>query len=317
MSELRTLFGPEDIRPFYPEIVPMYQKAFAGEPWYEVSKCVADESAVRKCIGGFSALTVGTMCDLCGSCPARSAYEYGELVSRFEIIGASRPTVWYTERNEQGLTLAAVAWKANAERIATEKYSDKPMMNAWLNKLLPKDVSQPDRRWSKDFFDDRHDVPNLENVAWLDEVFADNSIKPSGNLNKFGSMCMGMAEVLNVEFVAFRTINPKMIRASIKTFGDKAQILLAGKETPDRRDFVLIDTMFEDTRTIGWYGNDKSFAERKLSSEVSVSGICRSSAKDFTKAVAKEARDYVMERSEPRQSTRGTTRSIGEGSPFS
>lgn len=221
-------YRPNEIRPLYGEIVPAYQAAFAGEPWYEVSKC-ADQ--FQRCVGGLSSLVVGAACDLCGNCPALPAYEADELVMRFESLAVSRPTTWYVEQNSVGVTLAAIAWKAEPKVIASEKYSDVPVMEDWLNEELGSDE-----------------------VMWLDEVFANKELKPKGNLRNFGKFVTGLAEMLDTTTVAYRTINPAMIWQPMQCFGRDARVY-AGEwdrsklrrsvnisdTVPDRRDFIAIN----------------------------------------------------------------------------
>jgi hypothetical protein len=216
---MKEFFNPEQAKFLYPKIVPVYQAAFAGEPWFEVSKC-ADDAEVKRCIGGFSALAVGEICELCGNCPLRSAYETEELVSRFESLAGTRPTAWYLEGNEQDITLAAIAWIKTPLEIVEERYPDNPKMADWATSILGKDK-----------------------VIWLDEVFADKSKKPSGNLSNFGTMCRGFANNFSNSAIAFRTINERMIAAAKRDFPFTAKIFKREMEVPDRRDFVTLQAV--------------------------------------------------------------------------
>lgn len=214
MSE-SNFYMPEAVKALYGEIIPAYQSAFAGEPWYEVSRC-ADQ--LQRCVGGLTSLAFGAYCDLCGSCPTLPAYDADELVKRFDDLAASRPTTWYVEENGQGITLAAIAWKANSAVIADEKYGDAPEMLEWLNTELGSDE-----------------------VTWLDEVFANKDLKPSGNLQNFGKFVAGLAEMLGSQTVAYRTIEPRMLTAPVRDFGRAASIYARQQNVPDRRDFVVIN----------------------------------------------------------------------------
>lgn len=208
-------YTPDGVKPLYGEIVPAYQAAFAGEPWYEVSKC-ADQS--QRCVGGLSSLAVGASCELCGSCTTNPAYEAEELANRFNDLATLRPNTWYVEQNGQGVTLAAIAWKANSAVIADEKYSDVPEMAEWLDEVL-----------------------GSNEVMWLDEVFANKDLKPRGNLQNFGKFVTGMAEMLDSRIVAYRTIEPRMIAVLGRDFGQAASIFTRQLSVPDRRDFVVIN----------------------------------------------------------------------------
>ena len=213
---MKEFFNPGQARFLYPEIVPVYQAAFAGEPWFEVTRCV-DGAQIKRCVGGFSALAAGETCEMCGNCPIKSAYEKEELVSRFESIASTRPTAWYLEGSEQGITLAAIAWVKTPSEIAQERYSDSPKMSDWITSTIGND-----------------------GIIWLDEVFADKSKKPSGNLSNFKTMCEGFANTFSNETIAFRTINERMVAVAKRDFPFTAKIFRKEIEVPDRRDFVLI-----------------------------------------------------------------------------
>lgn len=207
-------YSPEAVKPLYDEIVPAYQSAFAGEPWFEVSKCV--DTRLR-CIGGLSSVAVGSACDMCGARLKLPAYEPGELIDRFEQLASSRPTAWYAEQTDEGVSLAAVSWKAKPSLIAEEKYRNTPAMADWIEQTL-----------------------GVEEVGWLDEVFANKALRVSGNLRNFGAMCNGFMERLGTDTIAFRTINERMIAASNRDFGEQAAVFERAMDVPDRREFVVL-----------------------------------------------------------------------------
>lgn len=207
-------YTPEQVRPLYEELIPTYQAAFASEPWSEVSKC-ADRQA--RCASGLSSVAVGSLCTVCELSPSRAAYEKNELIERFDTLGQSRPTAWYIEQNQAGLTMAAVAWRARPSEIAREKYSDVPAMGVWIAEKL----------------DD-------EPVMWLDEVFANRERKPRGNLKNFGQFVTGLCTTLECAMVAYRTVEPRMTITAERIFNENASVLRREIQVPDRRDFVII-----------------------------------------------------------------------------
>ncbi|OGL31122.1 hypothetical protein A3F37_01950 [Candidatus Saccharibacteria bacterium RIFCSPHIGHO2_12_FULL_41_12] len=206
--------SPAEIRKYYDEITKAYQIAFAGPPWFEVSKCTDD---LRRCEGGFSALDVGDFCTKCQQCTQEPAYLEADLVSKFDEISATRPSRWYLEFCEENVALASLAWRAGSEQIADEKYDNKPEIKAWLANQLPRD----------------------RDVIWLDEVFANKSIRPDRNLNNFTAMISLFMRELNLPLLAYRTINPQMVSGA-ERFGSNARIFAREKDVPDRRDFVII-----------------------------------------------------------------------------
>lgn len=206
--------NPGEIRKYYSEITNAYQIAFAGPPWYEVSKCV---DAEQQCEGGFSDQEVGDFCTKCQLCTQEPAYVGSDLVSRFDEIGESRPSRWYLEFCEEKVALAGLAWRASVGQIIDEKYDDRSDIRAWLINQLPFD----------------------QDVIWLDEVFANKSIRPDRNLDNFVEMARTFMKELALPQLAYRTINPQMLSGA-KRFGSNVRIFSREKDLPDRRDFVII-----------------------------------------------------------------------------
>jgi len=209
MSELGKFYKEGEID--LPAIVPAYQEAFSGWPWFEVSKC-ADSYDLQRCAGGLSRTALSEICVTCGNQPNQSAYEPRELIERFQTLEATKPTSWYVESVDEKPALVALAWTALPEDIALEKYSDVPKMQDWLVDTL-----------------------GSEPVIWLDEVFADKTVRPVGNLTNFRYMCKGFMTALNNIQLAYRTISPAMIRAAETNFGVKP-----ANNIPDRRSLLKI-----------------------------------------------------------------------------
>lgn len=257
MSECN-FYSPEEARPLFGEIVPAYQEAFIPEPWKEVSKC-PDE--LQRCVGGLSSVSIGSLCSVCEICPTRPAYEEAELVERFDALAESRPTAWYVEQGDNGLTLAAIGWKASPLTIATEKYPNAPKMEDWLRQKFSSPLQRLASRFSRSLKEPQ--------IMWLDEVFANKKLKSKGNLQNFGKFVVGLAEMLDVELVAFRTIEPRMTYATKRDFGNNATIFKRDKEVPDRRDFVIVNTMdFEPVLTTPKMVGFTDMSYRKVSKQL-------------------------------------------------
>lgn len=226
MKEYGKMYVPNEVKDLYPAISAVYQQAFSGEPWFEVTKC-EDQNTPQGCVGGFSNLNLNQFCEVCKVLTTKPAYETDELIKKFDYLSKTRPTRWYLEKENGEITMAAVAWKAVPFTIFTERYADVPEMKSWLNSQY----------WGND-------------IVWLDEVFADKSKCPSGNLKNFRGMCQAFAQDLNCDTLAFRTINPRMITAVKNNFPDKlnqvtgrGEIYRANIDVPDRRDFVIVSRM--------------------------------------------------------------------------
>lgn len=205
-----SFYRGEQVRPFYGLVVPAYQRAFAGWPWHEVSKCA---DADQQCVGGLSKLAVGHYCQTCNARTAQPAYEADELCDRFDRLAAIRPVSWFLEGNGQGVNLFALAWRATPAQIAEDKYGDVPEMKYWLEDTL-----------------------GDEPIVWLDEVFADKQVQPVGNLRNFKPLCDGFLRQLGSSVLAYRTITPQMVTAARSNFG-----VTPASDAPDRRNFIKID----------------------------------------------------------------------------
>ena len=210
-------YRPQQIAELYPDIGEVYKTAFAGEPWYEVSTCRQPNLADSQCNDGLSPLPIGQLCTDCNQCTLQPAYTTEALVEKFTAIAAAKETDWYIEMVDNRIAVSALAWVSDARTIATEKYANNPAMEPWLQENLP------------------------EQFIWVDEVFADKQVRPTGNLVNFSSMVAGFAERLQNSFVAYRTITPLMVAAGRRIGG-----LICepgdGSQLPDRRSFVRINT---------------------------------------------------------------------------
>lgn len=216
-------YTPNQARGIYGEIVPVYQWAFEGPPWNEVSKCVDSQ---KRCPRGFSSNQIGEDCGTCGLQLTSPAYESDELTKRFDSIAETFPTAWYIEHNDrEKIALAALAWRATPKVIAEERYANAPKMSHWLSANLG-------------------DRP----VVWLDEIFADRKVRPTGNLRNFKKIIAGMAINLGGDTVAYRTISKGLVRASVRDFGRQAEISKFKDEQipdPGERDFIKINLQKE------------------------------------------------------------------------
>jgi len=214
MSENYIFITPGDnlaVRPFEPEIASAYKTAFAGEPWFEKTKC-ADK--LLRCAGGLSPIEIGDLCTRCGETPSQEAYNENELTDTWRRVAANRPAAWYLELYEGRVALAGFFWQADAKLLADEKYPDVPEMSEWLGER----------------FGD-------EPFVWLDEMFANKVVRQSANLQRFEGAIDGIRDILGLDRLAYRTITPQMKRAALRL---GVTPLKALSEVPDRRDFIDI-----------------------------------------------------------------------------
>lgn len=215
MSEIYTIgtfYVPQDISTNYEELAEVYKRAFAGDPWREVSKCVGSNQ--EECPSGFSTTAIGELCLRCLQCPSEAAYSVEQLVDKFSTLGSFKDAAWYVEETNGEISMAAFAWLTDSIGLATEKYTDVRTMDSWILETM-----------------------GTSPFIWLDEVFADKDRKPTNNLSNFGAMLDGFRTMLGEDLVAYRTITPQMISAGRRlgaTVFDHTN-----KDVPDRRTFVI------------------------------------------------------------------------------
>ncbi len=180
------------------ELAPCYQKAFAGEPWYEVSRCT-------NCIRGFSAEKVGQNCKGCGVILTTEAYPANELIDSISKKIIARPSVVYIERGPDGaIELGAIAFESNPIAIYESSYKQSkdthpPLLDA-LSEKLP------------------------QHTIWLDEILADLEKQSSGNLAHFEEMCEKIFDLLEPAVIGFRSINKGLVNKASRVFGERCSV---------------------------------------------------------------------------------------------
>lgn len=215
MKEQYIFIPPGDnlqVGPYEADIAAAYKIAFAGDPWYERTKCV---DAKQRCPGGLSPVNIGEECGRCGLAMLQDAYDEAELIGRWREVGQARPAAWYLEVVEGQVALAGFFWRANASLLAREKYPDVPAMEPWLEQRFG---TQP--------------------FIWLDEMFANKAVRGRANLERFGTVVNTAEDIFGLDRIAYRTITPQMKRAAQKIGTTPLQAFV---EVPDRRDFIDIE----------------------------------------------------------------------------
>jgi hypothetical protein len=225
---LNTVYAPSGIESRVEDLITIYQEAFASAPWNERGKCASVAAPASQCVDGFSPLEVGEMCGSCSLHVTEDAYPRDELKEKF-LATKDEHALWYVEETgDRQIGLAVLARTLTVEEIAEVKYKDNTDMADWLI--------------------DQYESPGQE-VLWLDEVFADTRLRPEGNLRNFGQMCMRLVINKRNAEIAFRTLNPKLISAARRDFGNTAETRGTSRifdpvlnQIPDRRKFVRLVT---------------------------------------------------------------------------
>jgi hypothetical protein len=251
-------------------IASAYQRAFAGEPWFEVGSCAAGaELAVpadSPCngMGGKSPLQVNEECSYClqrvtleafplpsllnllerkltGIFPnARSGYDLAgetELGSRprdLKVDETDRFRILYREidRSRDVLLLCAMFWAAMPGELIEVAYEGSTKaLRDYLSSLLP----------------------SGRRVLYLDEIFADLGKRAKGNLANFAEMCMAAARMADTDVITFRTKSDQLRLKAQREFPGASAYLPSDVGLDDDRWFVVIPL---DTTGSGFRGNE-------------------------------------------------------------
>jgi hypothetical protein len=228
-----------------PDLVPAYQHAFAGDPWYERTKCVSPDPPLSPdppdgyCKGEYSPLEIGDTCPGCHGVLTTEAYPPDELLAKWRERLASSPVAVYVERvdregAEGAVALAAIGWAATAFDVAAE-YPKQPVTRDWLKREILPPAS-----------------------FYLAEIFCDARVRSSGNLENLDRVIRGFAQVFVQDTVVFRSKNVKLIGKTKRLFGDRCTVFAglreradvnletAGEVPGDSRDFLIIRQLLSD-----------------------------------------------------------------------
>ncbi|MEN9389922.1 MAG: hypothetical protein RLZZ283_22, partial [Candidatus Parcubacteria bacterium] len=173
-----------------PKLVPAYKRAFAGEPWFEVSKCASCDVYTR--------LEPGSACPQCKT-KLIEAYSNQEVSEMLCTIFQNRRATLYVETDARGNVLvAAVSYPWNKGAMYEKKYRSKGRDSDELRRIL------------------KEKVP--ERFIWLDEIFADRALRASGNLRDFERIIRDTLRGKRSGVVVFRTISLQLKEKAKRVF---------------------------------------------------------------------------------------------------
>jgi hypothetical protein len=204
-----------------------YQRAFAGSPWFEASRCEADF-----CDIGFCPDDPGGNCPKCASILVE-AYDKTTLVKDWETMVREDDALIELTATDQQLALrATIARPTNPDELLARKYENLPEMQPWADANLP------------------------DKLVWIEDTFANLRISPQGNLVDRARTLGLIATRYAVPMIATRTLAPAVVRATLRDAGMQTDMYLGSEavgvdmtanarytgELPDRRTFLAIDT---------------------------------------------------------------------------
>lgn len=207
----------DDVAECVAELVPIYQTAFAGPPWFEVAVCEAPEGFGEVCTRRRSPDLIGETCSRCGEILRRPVHRTDELRERWINRFREAESRFYLERLEDGTCLlAALAWGASPATIAAASYAspEERQIHDWLGDELPAEF------------------------VWLEEIFAHQVLRKRGNLQNYGEMVRKLLRELDSTVFVFRTKNERLVEKTRKTFPAETTILAP---PADERSLILVE----------------------------------------------------------------------------
>lgn len=181
----------------------VYKAAFAGEPWFEVSRCAADDCPI-----GFCPDSPGLPCAGCGN-ELAEAYEADELVAAWRQMIAGEGAmmeVGYMGDDPVRVTLARPTTSAE---LYARKYADVPAMERWTAENLDREL------------------------VWIEDTFADRRLQPRGNLKDRGRTLGNIALRYGGLAIVTRTLAPQVIAATLRDAGTSTDMFVGAEGVGD------------------------------------------------------------------------------------
>lgn len=168
------------------ELAKTYKVAFAGDPWYEVSRC--NEAGCEVC---FTDLDAGCTCLQCGS-ELGPAYDSDELVNQWrDILQNDRGMIEVAFEGNYPQR-ATIARPTNPEELFARKYAEVPAMLPALRSILPNEF------------------------VWIEDTFANRDRQQAGNLKDRGKTLDRIADFYDGQTIATRTLANAIVRSTLR-----------------------------------------------------------------------------------------------------
>ncbi len=198
--ELISANNAERIDAIGPELAQTYKVAFAGSPWFEVSRCGYSDCQVE-----FTPDQPGCMCIECGQ-PLCEAYSETKLVDtwRSQIVGqGALLEVAFDGEYPQRATLVR---PTNPDELWTRKYQDQPAMAPVLKGILPAEF------------------------AWIEDTFANRDRIPTGNLRDRGQTLDRISQFYGGDTViATRTLAEGIVASTLRDKGSTTSVWIGSQ----------------------------------------------------------------------------------------
>lgn len=174
----------------------VYKAAFAGEPWYEASRCMTDDCPV-----GFCSDAPGTPCAGCVN-ELVEAYDAEELAAAWRRMITDEDAmmeIGYMGGEPVRVTLARPTTPAE---LYARKYADVPVMKRWTSENLDREL------------------------VWIEDTFADRRRQPRGNLKDRGQTLGNIALRYGGLAIVTRTLAPQIIAATLRDAAENTDLFI-------------------------------------------------------------------------------------------
>jgi hypothetical protein len=184
--EIITADNAERILEVGPDLAEAYKIAFAGDPWYEVSKCVD-----LTCGAGLSGRSVSDCCPECKGV-LEEAYDTEELISSWQSMATTENALFEVAFLDGRPQRATIARPTNPAELFERKYATVSGMKPWLAQKLP------------------------EAFVWIEDTFANRNQQASGNLRERGATLGRVAQYFSSMEIVTRTLSPAIVAATLR-----------------------------------------------------------------------------------------------------
>lgn len=207
------------------ELADAYKVAFAGSPWFEVSRC-EDTS----CPTEYQGLAVNCLCPDCGSMLVE-AYTTQELIDGWQAMIENDNAMMEVAFEDSVPVRATLARPTDPAELFRRKYAQINTMEQWTADNLPAEF------------------------VWIEDTFANRDLVPTGNLNNRGATLGRIAIAYGGLQVVTRTLAPAVVRSTVRDAGVYTDVYLGSEQAgqnqtsgarnvgmlPDRRTLLRVD----------------------------------------------------------------------------
>lgn len=178
------------------DLAEAYKVAFAGSPWFEVSRCANTACRVQ-----YQEFAIDCACPECGD-NLIEAYTTEDLVSAWQDMIKNDNATMEVAFADQVPVRATIARPTDPIELFERKYAQVLEMKQWVTENLP------------------------DEFVWIEDTFANRNIVPTGNLRGRGATLGRIATTYSGLQVVTRTLAPAVVRSTLRDVGECTDVYL-------------------------------------------------------------------------------------------